>query len=518
MTGRDFAAAQSALAANSFTARGMILSDGIRAAAARTPSKVAVVESGRSLTYRQLIERNDRVSSLAAGLGVAFGDRVAIMAPNCIEYVELVCGLSANGHPVAKIGPAAGGPEISFILEHSDAKLLFVHHTLLDKVMAVDRAAVKQVIVIGGDYEDLLSRAKAIESTAPVNERDTFSIPYTSGSTGKPKGVMLSHRARIMNAFATAVEHGCYSPDDRALGTTPMFHGAGFLNVITPLFFGGFVEILPRFDIEQLLGSVERLRATVVNMIPTHFSAMLALEEKTGRRFDLSSVKCVFSGTAPLPQSMKGPIIERFGEGKLNERYGSTEAGVVTCLRPFDQLRKIQCVGLPMPLTHVKIIDKDGNEAVPNTVGELWSRSPYMFNGYWDAPETTAKSLRDGWFSAGDLARVDEEGYVYIVDRKNDMIISGGENIYPREVEEVLLTHPAVAECAVVGLPHEYWGEAVTAFVALKPGRHASDKDLVDHCAAVLTRFKLPKAVKFVDRLPRNSMGKILRRDLRTVK
>lgn len=514
MTDLNLLGAQASLAANSFQSRGMILSDGIRAAAGRTPTKVAVTESGRDLTYTRLIDRIDRVSNLAAGLGLSFGDRTAIMSPNCLEYVELVCGLSANGNPVAKIGPAAGGPEISYILAHSAAKLLFVHHTLLDKVMAVDRAGVEHVIVIGGNYEDLLSQARAVASSAPVKETDTFSIPYTSGSTGKPKGVMLSHRARILNAFTTAVEHGCYTPSDRALGTTPMFHGAGFLNVITPIFFGGFVEIMPRFDIESLLGAVERLRITVVNMIPTHFSAMLALE----RRYDMSTVKAVFSGTAPLPQAMKGPIVERLGEGKLYERYGSTEAGVVTCLRPEDQLRKIQCVGLPMPLTHVKVLDKDGNESARNTVGELWSRSPYMFNGYWDAAETTAKSMRDGWFSAGDLARMDDEGYVYIVDRKNDMIISGGENIYPREVEEVLLTHPAVRECAVVGLPHAYWGEAVTAFVALKPGMHASDKDMVDHCATVLTRFKLPKAVHFLDRLPRNSMGKILRRDLRITK
>jgi acyl-CoA synthetase (AMP-forming)/AMP-acid ligase II len=325
---------------------------------------------------------------------------------------------------------------------------------------------------------------------------------------------MLSHRCRILTAFAMAAEHACYSPDDRALATTPMFHGSGFLMAFAPVFFGGFVEILPRFDIVQLLAAIERIRATSVYMVPTHFSAMLAMGENRCRH-DLGSLKTVYSGTAPLAQAMKAPIIERFGEGKLVERYGSTEASIVTCLRPGDQLRKIQCVGLPIPLTEVRILDAAGSDCAVGEVGELYSRSPYMFSGYLKSPEQTAAAFRGDWFSAGDMARRDDEGYVYIVDRKNDMIISGGENIYPREIEEVLMIHPAVAQVAVVGLPDSYWGEAVTAFVVLRPGTNASAKELIDHCARTVTRFKLPKAVHFRPTLPRNRLGKVLRRELR---
>ena len=281
---------------------------------------------------------------------------------------------------------------------------------------------------------------------------------------------MLAHRGRMLSCYAMAVEHGCYSPDDRAVATTPMFHGAGFLMALVPIFFGGSVEILPRFDIERLLGAIAANAATSVYMVPTHFAAMFELGERV-RRFDLRSLKAVISGTAPLAQAMKARIIEVFGEGKLYERYGTTETSIATCLRPADQLRKIACVGQPSHATHVRVLDDDGNDCRPAKSGELAVASPYLFSGYLNLPEATARATRGDWFVTGDLARLDDEGYVYIVDRKNDMIISGGENVYPREIEEILLAHPAVAECGVTGAPHPYWGEQVTAFVVLRPGQ-----------------------------------------------
>jgi long-chain acyl-CoA synthetase len=293
-----------------------------------------------------------------------------------------------------------------------------------------------------------------------------------------------------------------------------MVHGAGFLMVLAPLFFGGSVELLPRFDIGRLLGAVAETRATSVYMVPTHFSALFAMGERR-HAFDLSSLKTVASGTAPLAQSLKAEIVALFGEGKLYERYGSTEGGIVTALRPEYQLSKIQCVGQPLAATQIAILDQEGRPVKTGEVGELYSCSPYMFSGYLNLPEATDKAMREEWFTAGDMARQDEEGFVYLVDRKNDMIISGGENVYPREVEEVLLSHPAVAEAAVVGLPHPYWGEEVTAYVVLRPGMTASPDDLAGACRAALSRYKTPKAVHLVERLPRNSMGKILRRELR---
>jgi len=503
------------------TSTSILIADGIRSAAARTPDKVAIIEGARRLSYGAIIARIDRVANFThapkadGGLGLRHGERAALLLPNRIEYMELVCGLSSAGVAAATIGPAAAVPEIRFILEDSGARVLFVDAALEDKARAAAAGtAVERIIVLGDDYEAILAAASSRLCPVEVTEHDVFSIPYTSGATGRPKGVMLSHRGRVLMCYAMAAEHGCYGPDDRAIASTPMFHGAGFLMTLVPMFFGGTVELLGRFDIDRLLGAVASNAATSVYMVPTHFAALFALGDKV-RSHDVRSLKAVISGTAPLAQAMKARIIEHFGEGKLYERYGATETNIVTALRPADQLRKIACVGQPLPATHVRVLDAQGNDASPGEVGELAVASPYLFAGYLNLPEVTAQSMRGDWFVTGDLARQDDEGYVYLVDRKNDMIISGGENVYPREVEEVLLAHPAVAECGVVGAPHAYWGEAVTAFVVLRAGMNASADDLLAACSASLSKYKVPKEIRFMPDLPRNSMGKVLRRDLR---
>ena len=325
---------------------------------------------------------------------------------------------------------------------------------------------------------------------------------------------MLSHRGRVLACYAMASEHGTYGPDDRAVATTPMFHGAGFLMALVPIFFGGSVEIMPKFDIERLMSTIERTRATSTYMVPTHFAALFSGDPKA-RSYDTSSLKALISGTAPLAQSMKSKFIDHFGGGVLFERYGTTETNIVTALRPADQLRKIACVGQCLPGTYIQIWNDNGDVAGIDTVGELAVASPYCFARYHNLPQATEKARRGDWFITGDLAKIDNEGYLYIVDRKNDMIITGGENVYPREVEELLLSHPSVAECAVVGKPDAYWGEAIQAFVVAKPGLAITAPDLTAFCRASLAPYKVPKGVHFVDALPRNSMGKILRRNLR---
>ncbi len=497
--------------------RSILIADGIRAAGARTPNKIAIKESGRALSFRALVERIDRVANLAqSGLGLRHGEHAATFLPNRLEYIELVCGLSSAGVACATIGPAAAGPEIKFICEDSRARVLFTAPELEAVARAAVPSTVERIVVLGDAYEALLARSSASHCPVAVTESDIFSVPYTSGATGRPKGVMLAHRGRVLACFVMAAEHGCYGPDDRAVATTPMFHGAGFLMALVPIFFGGSVEILPRFDIDRLLAAVSANAATSVYMVPTHFAALFALGA-AGKRYDMRSLKAVISGTAPLAQAMKARIIEHFGEGKLYERYGTTETNIATALRPADQLRKIACVGQPLPGTHLRVLDEAGNDLPQGEIGELAVASPYLFSGYLNLPEATAKATRGDWFVTGDMARIDEEGYVYLVDRKNDMIITGGENVYPREVEEVLLAHPAVAECGVVAAPHPYWGEAVTAFVALRPGMHVSAEDLIRDCRDRLSPYKVPKEIRFVDALPRNSMGKLLRRSLREI-
>ena len=497
-------------------ARHMLISDGIRASAGRTPDKVAIRESGRELTYARLVDRIGRVANLVhVGLGLRHGERAAVLSANCLEYIEIVCGMAEAGVAAATIGPAAAPPEIRFICEDSGARVMFVSAALEEAARAAAPPSVERFVVIGPAYEALLAHAASGPCPVDVSEEDIFSVPYTSGATGRPKGVLLSHRGRVLSAFAMAAEHGCYTNRDRAVATTPMFHGAGFLMAITPIWFGGQVEILPRFDVESLMGTIASNQATSAYIVPAHFAALFALPDSKRAQWDMRSMKAAISGTAPLPQALKERIVGYFGEGVLYERYGTTETSIATSLGPQDQLRKIACVGLPYPATQVRVCDEAGNEVPRGEAGELWVCSPYQFSGYLNMPEATAAGRRGDWFVTGDIARQDEEGYVYLVDRKNDMVISGGENIYPREVEEVLLGHPAVAECGVTGAPHPYWGEAVTAFVVLRPGMQVAAEELSALCRDRLSRYKVPKEIRFVAALPRNSMGKVLRRELR---
>lgn len=491
------------------------IASGILSSARRTPEKTAIREGGRALTYARLAQRILQVANLGSeGYGLRPGDRAAVLLPNCLEYVELVCGLSSIGVAVAAIGPAAASQEIAFVCADSGARVLFVSKALEDSARASVPASVEHICVIGTGYENALASASERPFEDQIDWETPFSIPYTSGSTGRPKGVLLSHRARVLSAYAMAAEHGCYGPDDRAIATTPMFHGAGLLMAIAPIFFGGFVELLPAFDVLTLMRAIETNGATSAYMVPTHFSSLFALGEEGGR-FDTRSLKALVVGTAPLSQAMKERIVERFGPGKLYERYGSTEASIVTALRPADQLRKKQCVGLPLPATEVKIVDEAGSTVGVGEVGEVFSRSPYMFSGYLNHPDATAAAMRDGWFSAGDLGRVDDEGYLYLVDRKNDMIITGGENVYPREIEEALLEHPAIAEAGVVGMPHDHWGEQVVATLVLRSRAEVSADELKSFLLERVSRYKIPKMFRFVESLPRNRLGKLDRRALR---
>jgi len=492
------------------------ISDGMRSSMERTPDKVAFRESGRTLTYRALVGRIDRVSNgVAHGLGLARGERAAVLSPNTLEFVEIVCGLGEAGVPPALIGSRASADEVKFICEDAGARVLFVHPSLEELARAASPRSVEQVLVIGERYEQWLAASSPTRPAHRAEEWETFCTPYTAGTTGLPKGVLLPHRSRVLTFFSMAVEYGCYGPDDRAVAVAPLYHGAGFAFAVAPVFFGGTCEILPRFDPEQILRTLEATRATNVFLVPSHFEALFALGDAVLDRYDTSALRTIISNAAPLAQVTKERIVERFGDGLLFECYGSTEGGIVSNLRPPDQLRKLQCVGLPFPLTSVRLLDPDGNDVQAGEPGELFSSSPYLFSGYWNRPQETAAAVRDGWFSAGDIAYRDDEGYIYLIDRKNDKIISGGVNIYPREIEEVLVRHPAVLEAAVIGIPDQRWGEAVHAIVVLKPESVTAQESIIAFCADSIARYKLPKRVEFLPSLPRNATGKILRRELR---
>lgn len=498
------------------TYRPLTIATGMRAAAGRTPGKVALREGNRTLDYATLVERMNRVSTLVTdGLGLQPGDNAAILSPNCLEYVEVVAGASCAGVAVATLNPRLVAREIQYICDDCGARALFVHASLEELVRATEFDRVERVIVFGDEYEALLAASTPAEPP-PLPEWSPFTIPYTSGTTGQPKGVVLPHRSRVLTFYGMASEYGCYGPDDRYLATAPLFHGAGFAFAVGALYFGGYCEILPSFEPEQVIAKLATEALGGTFLVPTHFHAIFALEKPILDRYrGFDGLSAIVSNAAPLAQATKEQIVAYFGEGILHETYGSTEAGIVTNLRPADQLTKQRCVGQPFIATHVRLLDEAGEEVAPGEVGELYSRSPYIYNGYWGKPDETAACFRGDWFSAGDMATKDEDGFVYLVDRKKDMVISGGINVYPREIEEILFRHPLVADAAVVGVPNEKWGEELKGFVVLKSGAAPDEGSLEDFCRENLAPYKVPKSFEFTPALPRNAAGKVLKRELR---
>jgi long-chain acyl-CoA synthetase len=496
------------------------IANGIREFAVATPEATAVVDGARALTYGALDERARRVGNLLLGAGIRPGERVAVVLGNRLEYPEIAAGIARVGMQMVPINPRLVTGEADYIVGHSEARAVILDDALSEMMAPVVAAHAPPLVLsiggtqLGADYEAALEAVSTSDAGIEVDETEPFCVAYTSGTTGRPKGVMISHRSRSLTFYGTALEWGL-GPGRRTIAVAPMYHGAGFAFGYGALHVGGELWMLRAFDPERLLEMIEASRAQSVFLVPTHAQMIRSLGDEAIRRHDTRSLETLYFNAAPMPHPLKVWVAETFPGAGLHELYGSTEAGIVSNCRPADVLRKPGSVGPPWLMTEVRVVDEGGAPVGPGGTGELYSRSPYLMNGYLKDPEATAAcTTPDGFLSSGDVARVDEDGFLYIVDRKKDMVISGGVNIYPREVEDVLVTHPAVREVAVLGLASEKWGEEVAAFVvAASPGTAVEELD--GHCRAVLAGFKVPRRYEFVDALPRNAAGKILKRELR---
>jgi len=411
------------------------------------------------------------------------------------------------------------GPEVDYVVGHSGARALILDE-VLSGAAASSAGSLDRVLSIGGEslgpaYEPALAGADARDPHLMVDERQPFCIAYTSGTTGRPKGVLISHRSRVLTFYASALEWGL-GAGRRSIAVAPMYHGAGFAFGYTPVFTGGTISMLPAWNPEALLEMIQRDRAQSVFLVPTHAQMIKSLGDDVLRGYDLSSLDTLYFNAAALPVALKEWVLDAFPGVGVHELYGSTEGGIITNLRPADARRKAGSVGHPWYMTEVRVVDDEGQPVAPGEPGELFSRSPYLMNGYLNDPEATAAcTTDDGFLTCGDVVTVDDEGFIRIVDRKKDLIISGGVNVYPRDVEEAVLRHPSVVEVAVVGVPHETWGETVVAYVVAKPGEALGVDELDAHLRPLLAAYKIPKQVVAVAALPRNAAGKVLKRDLR---
>ena len=502
----------------------------VAAQARLQPAKVGARDSRRSLSFAQWNERASRLANALLALGLAKGDRVALLAYNCVEWMELYVALARAGLVAVPVNFRLVASEIEYIATHCEARAFVVQDALIDRVAPIrDRLAV----VTGGfvhfgaerapdgwqSYEALIAAAPPAAPAVAVAPEDTWALMYTSGTTGKPKGAIRNHAGSALISLVTALDMGL-TRDDTALLVMPMCHANSLYFSFTFTYLGATCVIDDRahFDPEALLRTLSEQHVTFTSLVPTHYIMMLDLPAAVKARYDVDRVSKLMISSAPARRETKLAIMAHFRNSQLFELYGSTEAGWVTLLRPGEQLTKLGSVGREWTGSGpAKLLDAHGNEVPDGQVGELFSRTPYVFDGYWKNPEKTAEAFRGAWCSVGDMARRDEDGYYHLVDRKSNMIISGGENIYPSEVEHLLAGHPAVQDVAVVGLPDPTWGETVCAAVVRRPGATATEDELLAWCRERIAGYKRPRAVVFIEeaQMPRTATGKIQHRVLR---
>jgi fatty-acyl-CoA synthase len=494
------------------------------------PDKIGARDSRRAMTFRQWNARACQLGNALRALGLEKGDRVAVLAYNRVEWMEIYVGFAKAGLVAVPINFRLVGPEIRYIAEHCGARAMIVQDELAPAVEGLrEKLGISDNawIYIGDAapagwtaYEALVNGGSDREPRVPVKPTDTWALMYTSGTTGKPKGAIRNHEGMALISLVTALDMG-FARDDTALLVMPMCHANSLNFASTFTYLGATIVVDDRksFDPEALLATMASQQVTFTSLVPTHYIMALGLPEKVKARYDVSRVRKLMISSAPARKDTKLAILDYFKNSQLYELYGSSEAGWVTLLRPDEQIAHLGSVGREWTGSGpVKMLDPEGNEVPDGEVGELFSCTPYTFDGYLNDPVKTKEAIRaDGYCSVGDMARRDEHGYIHLVDRKSNMIISGGENIYPSEIENILGRYPGVKDVAVIGVPHEKWGEAVHAVIVMHSGQAAAEKDIVEWCRDKMAGYKRPRSISFIAEadMPRTATGKILHRVLR---
>jgi long-chain acyl-CoA synthetase len=480
--------------------------------AARDPERVAVKLDDVELTYAQLDGASAHVVGLLREHGFEPGDRVGIMLPNLPHFPICYYGVLRAGGVVVPMNVLLKKREVEFYLRDSGAKLLFAWEGFAEDAQAgAEQAGAECVIVEMLGFQELVGAAEPVTEVADTADDDTAVILYTSGTTGTPKGAELTHVNLTKNCKIALGLFGLGS-DAVTLGALPLFHSFGQtcgMNATT--FGGGTLTLIPRFEPKKALEIIQRDRVTVFEGVPTMYNAML--HEPDREQFDTSTLEVCASGGSAMPVELMRSFEEAFG-CKVLEGYGLSETSPVASFNHPDRERKPGSIGTPVDGVEMKVVDDDDNDVAPGEVGEIVIRGHNVMKGYWNRAEATEEVMRGGWFHSGDMAKIDDDGYFYIVDRKKDLIIRGGYNVYPREIEEVLYEHPDVREAAVVGIPDDALGEEVGAAVALCDGASTTPEELRDFVKGQVAAYKYPRHVWLVDDLPKGPTGKILKREI----
>lgn len=477
--------------------------------------KIAFVSGDRSWTYSEFEDRTNRLANqLRDRFGIRRGDRIAAVVPTSVECLEILFATAKLGAIFTPINVRLAAPEIGYVLADLGAELLFVHGAFPQAGEAVNEpgVCVREVIALGAEYDDLVDAADPAPMTSMADRHDVAVIMYTSGTTGRPKGAMITHENLRANAAAVVSAFGLRSCDV-TVTALPMFHIGGLgLYTLPFIYVGARNVIMPSFDPVAVLAAVEAERATQLLLVPTMWQAVMGVPDL--ERYDLSSLDCALTSGAPAPVSVLD-FLARSGI-PFREGFGMTECAPSVSLLDTEYVReKAGSIGRALFGIDTRLVDELGRDVPVGTVGELLVRGDNVFVGYWMRPGETAQALRDGWFHTGDMGRVDDEGFITLVDRKKDMLISGGENVYSREVEVAVAALPGVHDVAVVGTAHEKWGETPVAFVVLAEGAAVTADDVIAFARQRLAGFKTPTRVEFVDALPTTATGKVQKNALR---